>query len=144
MHSSYLSIMKEREKIIEKLHNQLKKISSQQVLKTNVTFGNGNDSEKATSRLQNNEALNAIQTFLGRNDDQSQPQKPETFETEKLKDAVNFQTMQRTMARSNGFSNIRVAGENEAQTALPEQVFQNFSTNQRDEWLLNSSQKSVN
>lgn len=92
MHSSYLSIMKEREKIIEKLHNQLKKISSQQVLKTNVTFGNG-DSEQPSSRLQHNEAFNAIQVLLGKTDKQDPGQKPDTFETEKLRDAVNFQTM---------------------------------------------------
>jgi uncharacterized protein YqgQ len=32
MHSSYVSIMKEREKVIEMLHGQLKKMSDQRVM----------------------------------------------------------------------------------------------------------------
>ena len=43
MHQSYLNIMKEREKVIEQLHNQIKKLGEARIMNeqpNNASFGN--------------------------------------------------------------------------------------------------------
>jgi hypothetical protein len=39
MHQSYLSIMKEREKVIEQLHNQIKKLGEAKIMNDHASFG---------------------------------------------------------------------------------------------------------
>lgn len=108
---------------------------------------------------QHKDVISAMNDLLSK-----QPSKDEaktiTFEEERIKDAVNFKNLAQTMAKSNGFVQMQERQQstrvhNDFGTLGPKDqptfdhylniadpVFQNFSKNQRDEWLLNSSHKS--
>lgn len=72
MHQSYLSIMKEREKVIESLYSQIKRINDNQMLKSaserlNIeqSFGKLNSQESRTAASNLNSAQDrAVENYL--------------------------------------------------------------------------------
>jgi len=173
MHQSYITIMKEREKVIEQLHQQLKKLSDQNVLKvqaTNQSFGQPTGAYRSGAQSISSDA----KATYGDPNGQMDSKQSHGFDDEKLKDAVNFKNMMQTMTQSRGFANIHSSSqqieenmrthesrnvfqggasapnekppsintyESVQHPATKEQVFSNFSKNDRDQWLLSQSQE---
>lgn len=95
MHQSYLSIMREREKVIEKLYHQVKRLTQQQTMmsaKDAVTSEQAAVSSQANAGgpfadlMKMNEKLQAEANEAAKRD----------FREERLKDAVNFRNLMET------------------------------------------------
>lgn len=127
MHSSYLSIMKEREKIIEQMHGQIKKLGDKIVMNvskadTYQSFGQLNNFMK---QQQSNANTSPLATYSA---SERNVVKQDNFEEEKIKDAVNFKNLMQTVHHSNGFANLHQAQNVQHTDSQQEKPGPNVST----------------
>ena len=143
MHSSYLCIMKEREKIIEQLQKQLKRVADQKILNAkNYEQSFGGTNAHHTGR-HSSASSNAKATYGISNKEITHEQSD--FEEEKLKDAMHFkmlgehqthQTEDRQVFQQSSRGMLETVAEQHP--AMRQSTFANFSRKEKDEWLLTS------
>lgn len=102
MHQSYLNIMKEREKVIEQLHNQIKKFGEAKIMNE----PNNNPSFGQLSNYQRVDLQGGRTTSLGISAKAGSlmagPTEP-NFHDERVKDAMTFNNVMRSVHNSTGF-----------------------------------------
>ena len=107
--------MKEREKIIEQMHVQIKKLSDRNVMSlqqkdnTHQSYGQFNNLVSKSSKPPTPAAAYASVQDIKAND----------FEEEKIKDAVNFKNLMQTVNHSNGFANLHSASDSNRDAKMP-------------------------